>query len=152
LRAQRRAAHARVRRRPLRTLRASSPSGWSLNTYSLVRRAPRPPRAYLPALFLPPACVKCCQPVNWVNEYNLFSSYFHFLMEHESWGLDSNSFEYVPCYVSSSIRVVLCTASGAVSHSSSLYFGPFLNRAKAVMRAPNDCSFSLHERWATKPM
>jgi hypothetical protein len=51
LRPQRRAAHARVRRRLL-TLRASSPSGWSLNTYSLVRRAPRPPRAYLPALDL----------------------------------------------------------------------------------------------------
>jgi hypothetical protein len=119
----------------------------ALPTCSLVRRAQRPPPAYFPAPSSPSCRIQCCQPVNRVNEYNLCFSYLHVLMERESWGLDSNSFEHVPCHVSS--IGVLWTASGTISHSSSVYFGPFLNRAKVVMPALTLSSSSFHERWAT---
>jgi hypothetical protein len=43
----------------------------SLHIGSLVRHAPQPPPAYLPAPSLPPCHIQCCHPVNRVNKYNL---------------------------------------------------------------------------------
>jgi hypothetical protein len=58
------------------------------------------PRDHLPLTSLLPCRIQCCQPVNWVNEYNIFSSHLRLLMERESSVLDSNSFEHIQCRVS----------------------------------------------------